>query len=215
MALKFGETKGSAQKSSVDSYKYVDGTNKVRLVGDVVARYVYWLKGENNKDIPFECLAFNRGEERFDNSEKDWVKEYHPDLKCGWAYAVQIIDPTDGKVKVMNLKKKLFSAIIDLAGDLGDPTDFQNGWDVIFTKEKTGPLPINVEYKLQPIKCQKAVRPLTADELELVADLKSMDEVLPRPTPDDQKKLLDKLRSGGSKESVDEEIVEQEFNISE
>ena len=43
--------------------------------------------------------------EAFTNVEKDWVREYHPELKCGWSYAIQCIH--DGKVKVLNLKKKL------------------------------------------------------------------------------------------------------------
>ena len=43
----------------------------------------------------------------------------------------------------------------------------------------------NVEYQLQPLKCKP--RPLTESEQELIAELKSMDEVLPRPTADAQK----------------------------
>ena len=52
MALKFGDAKGSAQKSSLVQYQYVDGDNSVRLVGDILPRYVYWVQGENNKNIP-------------------------------------------------------------------------------------------------------------------------------------------------------------------
>ncbi|BCV00892.1 MAG: hypothetical protein CM15mV38_0270 [uncultured marine virus] len=44
MALKFNESKGEAVKSKIDSYQYVEGDNKVRMVGDICARYVYWLK---------------------------------------------------------------------------------------------------------------------------------------------------------------------------
>ena len=49
MALKFNESKGEAVKSKIDSYQYVEGDNKVRMVGDICARYVYWLKGENGR----------------------------------------------------------------------------------------------------------------------------------------------------------------------
>ena len=73
MALKFGDAKGSAQKSSLVQYQYVDGDNSVRLVGDILPRYVYWVTGDNNKNIPMECLAFNRNSETFDNAETDWV----------------------------------------------------------------------------------------------------------------------------------------------
>ena len=68
-----------------------------------------------------ECLSFDRNKEAFNNKEKDWVREYYPDLKCGWSYATQCID--NGQVKVVNLKKKLWEQIITAAEDLGDPTD--------------------------------------------------------------------------------------------
>jgi len=209
MALAFNQTKGEAQKSSINSYQYKDGDNKVRLVGDVLARYVYWLKGENEKNIPFECLSFNRDEERFTNKEKDWVREYYPDLKCGWSYAMQCLD--GGKVKVINLKKKLWEQILTAAEDLGDPTDSDNGWDICFKRVKTGPLPYNVEYQLQALKCKP--RALGSDELSAIESLKSMDEVMPRPTPDAQKELLDRLRNAPSKEDTDNETLEEEFNI--
>ena len=74
-----------AQKNSILSYTYKDGDNKVRIVGDILARYVYWIEGTNGKNIPFECLSFDRDSERFNNKEKDWIREYFPDLKCGWS----------------------------------------------------------------------------------------------------------------------------------
>jgi hypothetical protein len=207
MALKFNDAKGTAQKDRADSYEYKDGENRIRLVGDILARYVYWIKGENNKPLPFECLAFNRETETFDNSEEDHVKEFYPDLKCSWAYAIQgIANPgTDNpELKIVNLKKKLFKQILDAAEDLGDPTDPETGWDVVFKKTKTGPLPINVEYQLMVLRCKQ--RPLSDKEKELIAELKSMDEVLPRPTAQQQKDLLTRLTSGSS-ENVDEEAA--------
>lgn len=208
MALSFNKSKGAAQKSSITTFSYRDGDNTVRLVGDILARYVYWIEGKNGKNIPFECLSFDRNEERFNNKEKDWVRDYYPDLKCGWSYAMQCID--NGEVKVINLKKKLFEQILTAAEDLGDPTDPETGWDVKFKRVKTGPLPYNVEYQLQVLKCKP--RPLDEDELALVSTLKSMDDVMPRPTPDAQKALLDEIREGSSEE-IDEEALEEEFNI--
>lgn len=204
MAIKFNQHKGSAQKNSISSFQYRDGDNQFRLVGDILARYVYWIKGENEKDIPLECLSFDRNLETFNNKDKDWVREYYPDLKCGWSYATQCID--NGVVKVVNLKKKLWEQIITAAEDLGDPTDPTTGWDVKFKRVKTGPLPYNVEYQLQVLKCKH--RELDETEKELVSELKSMDDVMPRPTPDAQKELLDRVR--GSTANVDEEL-EAEF----
>ena len=129
MALKFNQAKGSAQKDRADSYTYKDGENRVRLVGDLLARYVYWIPGENNKPLPFECLAFNRHTEKFDNKEVDHVKTFHPDLKCSWAYAIQCIDLATGELKILNLKKKLMSQIMDAADQLErDPTDPDTGY---------------------------------------------------------------------------------------
>lgn len=202
MAISFNKQKGSAQKSSINSFQYRDGDMEFRLVGDILARYVYWVKGENEKDIPFECLSFDRNEERFNNKERDWVREYYPDLKCGWSYATQCI--TNGEVKVVNLKKKLWEQIITAAEDLGDPTDPVEGWDVKFKRVKTGPLAYNVEYQLQVLKCKH--RALNEEEVGLVANLKSMDDVMSRPTPDAQKELLMKIR-GVETTELDEDLV--------
>lgn len=208
MAISFNKVKGEAQKSSINTYAYQEGDNKVRLVGDVLARYVYWVQGENDKNLPLECLSFDRNQERFNNLEKDWVREYYPDLKCGWSYAMQCLH--NGEVKVINLKKKLWEQILTAAEDLGDPTDPETGWDVCFKRVKTGPLPYNVEYQLQALKC----KPRALDDVELAAikDLKSMDDVMPRPTPDAQKELLDRIRGAGSAGEIDESI-EDEFKI--
>ena len=207
MALSFNKQTGGAQKSSISSFQYKDGDNKMRIVGDILARYVYWITGENGKNIPMECLSFDRNSERFNNVEKDWVREYYPDLKCGWSYATQCID--NGEIKVVNLKKKLWEQIITAAEDLGDPTDTETGWDICFKRVKTGPLPYNVEYQLQALKCKP--RALTEDELTAIAELKSMDDVMSRPTPAAQKELLDRVRNHG--EETDDEALDAEFNV--
>lgn len=202
MALKFGETKGKAVKKSVEAYEYKDGENVVRLIGGVLPRYVYWLKGSNNKDIPVECLAFDREQEKFNNKEVDHVPSFFPDKKCSWAYSINCIDPKDGKVKALNLKKKLFEQIITAAEDLGDPTDYDNGWDVVFKRQKTGPLPFNVEYTLNVLRCKK--RALTADERALADAAEDIDSKFPRPTPDEVKAALDKIVAGATEEGSDE-----------
>ena len=206
MALSFGNQKGSAKKSSLNNFQYRDGANSLRICGDILARYVYWVKGENDKNIPLECLSFDRDAEAFTNKEKDWVKEYYPDLKCGWSYVTQCID--NGEIKVVNLKKKLWESIINAAEDLGDPSDPVAGWDILFLKNKTGPLPYNVEYQLQALKCKP--KALSKEDLALIENLKSMDEVMPRPTPDAQKALLDRSRQESTSEVDD--TLEAEFN---
>ena len=211
MALGFNQTAGGAQKNRADAFEMKNGENRFRMFGGLVARYVYWIKGENNKPIPFECLEFNRDTEKFDKAEKDWVKEFYPDQKCSWAYAVLGIDPADGKVKIWNLKKKLLEQIISAAEDLGDPTDLDTGWDIVFEKKKTGPLPINVGYELKVLRCKP--RPLSDEERAAVAEAKSIDEMLPRPTPDAQKELLEKLRNGSTTSETADEEIGDEFKV--
>lgn len=208
MALSFKQTKGKAQKSSVEAYEYKDGENSVRLIGGVLPRYVYWVKGTNNKDIPIECLAFSRDKEKFDNLEKDHVPDFYPDLKCTWSYAVNCIDPKDGKVKVLNLKKKLFEQILTAAEDLGDPTDYDDGWDVVFKRTKTGPLAFNVEYTLQVLRCKK--RTLSDNERTVADKAQSIDEKYPRPTAEEVRALIEKLQKGAEEEAENQTDSERE-----
>lgn len=203
MAIAFKNTKGKAQKSSVESYTYKDGENRVRLIGGVLPRYVYWVKGTNNKDIPIECLAFSRDKEKFDNLEKDHVPEFHPDLKCSWSYAVNCIDPADGKVKVLNLKKKLFEAVLSAAEDLGDPTDYDTGWDIVFKRTKTGPLAFNVSYDLNVLRCKP--RALNDAERAAADAAVDIDTKYPRATPEEQLALLQKLADGVEEEQSEAE----------
>lgn len=196
MGIKFNEAQGKAKKLA-NSYEYKDGENTLRFFGDIMPRYIYWLKGAKNNDLPAECLSFDRKEERFTNIEKDWVKEYFPDKKCGWAYVIQAIDPVKGEVVLVNLKKKLFEQIKTAAEDLGDPTDPETGWDIVFKRVKTGPMAFNVEYTLQVLRCKK--RALSDAEKEMVANAKSIEEIMPRHTADEQKKFLEEqILSGGT-----------------
>ena len=205
MAISFKNTKGKAQSNKVDAFEYKDGENTVRLIGGVLPRYVYWLKGSNNKDIPVECLAFSRDKEKFDNLEKDHVQEFFPDAKCSWSYSINCIDPKDGKVKALNLKKKLFEQIVSAAEDLGDPTDYDTGWDVVFKRIKTGPLAFNVEYQLQVLRCK--ARKLSAAERDLANAEKAIDEKYVRPTEAEVMALLEKITSGAD---ADENQTEAE-----
>jgi len=170
-------------------------------------RYIYWTKGTNNKDIPIECLAFSREKEKFDNLEKDHVPDYYPDLKCSWSYSINCIDPKDGRVKALNLKKKLFEQILTAAEDLGDPTDYDTGWDVVFKRNKTGPLAFNVEYTLQVLRCKP--RALSDSERAAADSAQNIDEKFPRPTADEVKALLEKITTASAEDDdLDESQAE-------
>ena len=207
MAIKFGNIEGKAKKSTVDAYTYIEGDNKIRMVGDVLPRYVYWLTTADGKRVPMECLGFDRDKEQFTNIEKDWVRHYFPDLKCSWAYAVQCVDK-DNKVKVLNLKKKLFESVMVAAEDLGDPTDIETGWALCFKKQKTGPLPYNVEYTLQVLKCKP--EPLNAEQLEAITELPNIDDVISRPTSELQREFIEsRVLENAGKTSIPDEVAEE------
>lgn len=212
MAIKFGEVAGKAKKGA-NAYAFKDGENTIRIFGEVLPRYIYWLKGKNGKDLPVECLSFDRNKEKFTNQEKDWVREYFPDLKCSWAYVVQGFDVAEKKPVVINLKKKLFEQILNAAEDLGDPTSVEDGWDIVFKKQKTGSLAFNVEYTLSVLRCKK--RALTEEELQIVESAQSIDELVPRLTADEQKKFIEEniLDSAKSDEEVPEEMQESVEDI--
>lgn len=190
MAISFKEAQGKAKKNAA-YYKYTDGENTLRFVGGLLPRYSYWIKDEANKDHSIECLGFDRETEQFLNAEKDWVRHYWPDKKCSWSYAIQAIDTKTNKLVLVPLKKKLFEQIQVAAEDLGDPTSIEDGWDVVFKKVKTGPLNFNVEYTLQVLRCKK--RPLSSEERALLDEMKPIDELLPRPTPDQQKEYIERM----------------------
>ena len=205
--ISFKNTKGKAQSNKVDAFEYKDGENTVRLVGGVLPRYVYWLKGSNNKDIPVECLAFSREKEKFDNLQVDHVNEFFPDAKCAWSYSINCIDPKDGKVKALNLKKKLFEQILSAAEDLGDPTDYDTGWDVVFKRIKTGPLAFNVEYQLQVLRCKP--RKLSQAERDLADAEKPVDEKYIRPTEAEVRALLEKITAGVDSDETQNEAEKE------
>ena len=207
MALAFGKTNGKAVKNSHESYTYKDGENTVRMFGGILPRYVYWLKGTNNKDIPVECLAFDRELEKFNNLEVDHVPEYFSDKKCSWSYSVNCI--AGDKVVVLNLKKKLFEQICSAAEDLGlDPTDPDSGFDIVFKRTKTGPLAFNVEYTLSQLKLKK--RSLSDTERALIADALPIDAKFIRQTPAEVKALLERMTKGEDEVAAADSGTDQE-----
>lgn len=208
MALAFNQSAGGAKKNSLDYIKFGEGENRIRFVGDLLARYCYW-KQLKDYNIPVECLAFNREKEMFDNLEKDWFKHYFPKHLSGtnigkpiypvWSYAIQAIDLKDGKLKMCGLKKKLFEQILEHAAtlaedmegvDMVDPTNMDLGFDIVFNKKKTGQHAFNVEYNLNQLKSK--IRALTdAEKAEVEEHIKPIDELIPRQTSDEQKAFIE------------------------
>lgn len=207
MARKFTDLRGKAQKSGPERFKPVDGENRIRIVGSVLPGYSYWLKTKDNNDVPLDCLSFDKENEQFDNSRPDPVRKYFPGEKCSWAYKSFVIDRSDGKLKLFDHKKRLFEAILSAANKkLGDPTDPENGWDVIFTRTKTGPHAFNVEYTLETFELENS--PLSDKDKELLKDQKPIEEVLRTPTYEEQEQFIlnNILGEGDDEEETEDDI---------
>lgn len=208
MAIKFTDLQGKASKAGPERFKPVNGENRFRIVGSVVPTYKYWLKTKDGSPVPMECLGFNRETEKFENKVRDVIREYFPDKKCSWAYQSFVIDRTDNKVKLFDHKKKLFESILDAAKKkMGDPTDPETGWDVVFTREKTGPLAYNVEYSLEHYELKNS--PLSKEDLEAIEKAGNIEDITKIPTPEDQEDFIKEFIIGQDEpeDDVKEELT--------
>jgi hypothetical protein len=184
------QSSGNQQKRDIERVTLGMGDTKVRLVGEVMPRYCYWIVTKDGKKMPLECLQFDRASESFNASIKDPFKEIDPDVysdKPQFAYVCNVIDRADGKVKLLDLRSTIYSQIVDYATnpDYGSPADADNGYDLTIKKEKTGPLPQNVKYTVIPARNNSSLKP---EERE--AELFELDKIFKRQTYDEQKQWL-------------------------
>jgi hypothetical protein len=213
MGVSFKDTHGSAKKTGLDYVKLEMGENEFRIVGEILPRYAYWknlTSNGNTFSVPVECLSFNREKEEFDNLEKDWFKEYFPEQKCVWSYVAQVLDKNN-ELKLCGLKKKLFDQILTAAESLGDPTDPETGYSIKFLKKKTGPNVFNVEYELLQLKLKPT--PLTEEQREAIKEMRPIDELVPRPTAEQQKAFIEQAwfssKSATEEKNVDKEAIDE------
>ena len=217
----------------LDTYTVKDGVNKFRLIGPIVPRYVYWVPNSDGKTIPIECLSFDRNKGRFLDNQEDPTLEFFPNklkyqgvpvkdkkgnnvpMRASWSYVGMVFDLDEGTpekpvVKLMYFKKTAYDDIKNLARKkLGDPTHPEEGWDVTLEKKKTGSGQFDVEYECDPFACQEGKRPLTDEEKEAYEDTKSIDELIPRQTPEQQREFIKErvLGEESSNEGTDQDAV--------
>lgn len=197
MALDFSDLNGEAKKGKVDYMKLANGDNTFRIVGGILPGYSYWVKNSAGKDMPFECLQFDRNTERFNSALPDPVAEagltdaQGKPLRCSWSYRCQVINRATGKLEVLQLKKGMLQDLISLAKRKGiNVTDYDTGCDIVVTREKTGPKAFNVKYTVDPFCLEPT--PLSDADRELIEDLKPMDELFPLETVEEQRTRLEK-----------------------
>ena len=181
---------GNQQKRDIERVTLGMGDTKVRLIGDVMPRYCYWVVTKDGKKMPLECLQFDRATESFNSSVKDPFKEIDPDVysdKPQFAYVCNVIDRADGKIKLLDLRSTIYSQIVEYATnpDYGSPADSDNGYDLTIKKEKTGPLPQNVKYTVIPARSNSSLKPA-----EREAELFDLEKIFKRQSYDEQKQWL-------------------------
>lgn len=209
MVKKFSDLKGKASSSGPNRFKYVDGVNQYRIVSAVVPGYKYWLKTPDGSSIPFDALTFDREKEVFTKGV-DPVRKHFPDKKCSWAYTSFVIDRSDGKLKLIDHKKKLFEQILLLSKRLGDPTDPEKGWDVVAERTKTGPKAYNVEYTLDQLGCADSQGPLTDAEKAMLEDeMPDIEEYLKVQTAEEQEEMIKSRILAETTDEVDEEAAKE------
>jgi len=185
-----GNTSTGNQRREVERLSMQIGDTKVRLIGEVLPRYVYWVTTNEGKKMPVECLRYSRVTETFDDSVPDPLKEVDEAIfgdKPQFAYICNVIDRSDGKIKLFDLRATIYRQIVDYATnpEYGNPADVKTGYDLTIKKEKTGPLPQNVKYTTIPAR---ASTELTDAETGL--ELFDLERIYKRQTYDEQKQWL-------------------------
>ena len=180
----------TGQRREIERMTMNIGDNKLRLIGDVLPRYCYWVTTTEGRKMPVECLEFSRETESFDNSTANPFKDIDEAVysdKPQFSYVCNIIDRADGKIKLFDLRSTIYSQIVDYASnpEYGNPADPTTGYDLTVKKEKTGPLPQNVKYTTIPARASVA---LTEDELKL--ELFDLSRIYKRQNYDEQKEWL-------------------------
>ena len=104
--VSWDKAKGSAgtgaQRRELQLLNLDIGDNKLRLIGDVLPRYVYWTTTNEGKKMPVECLRFDRQTEQFDDKQPDPFKELDESIwsdKPQFAYVCNVIDRRDNQIK--------------------------------------------------------------------------------------------------------------------
>ena len=58
-------SQGGGERREIQRLTLPIGETKIRLVGEVMPRYVYWITTTEGKRMPLECLRFVREQEKF------------------------------------------------------------------------------------------------------------------------------------------------------
>ena len=192
----FLNTTGEAIKNNINYAKLGFGTTQIRLVGDLLPGYCYWLTNAAGKKMKAPNLAFNPDTETWIPGAADPVRELGfteknekgetVPMKSKRDYNINIINRASGKAEVLALSKTMFDAIVAYCRDTGttDPTKLE-----LFI-DKTGNAAqwTSIRYNLNVVKTmttnadQEKVAEFQKDDEAIIADIKPIREIFKRPT---------------------------------
>ncbi len=138
--------KGYDKVSQSNYMKFQDGANKVRFLTEPITGYEYWID-KSESVVARNKLAGEGGKPMRAKTYDDFDMEQRSAMKpfaaaTVWNYEVE-------KVQILQVKQvgimNALSALVE-SESWGDVT----GYDVVITRTKTGPDPMNVEYSVMP-----------------------------------------------------------------
>ena len=133
----------TGQRREIERMTMNIGDNKLRLIGDVLPRYCYWVTTTEGRKMPVECLEFSRETESFDSSAENPFKEIDEAVysdKPQFSYVCNVIDRADGKIKLFDLRSTIYSQIVDYASnpEYGNPLTQKRGMILLLKKKRLG-----------------------------------------------------------------------------
>lgn len=217
MSSNFMSVRGEAQKNTINFAKFGMGVTQIRLVGDLLPGQSYWLENTAKKKFKAPNLAFDPKTESWIKGAVDPVREFGfteknekgetVPLKSKRDYQIQIINRASGKLEVMSLSKTMFDAIVAYCRDTGveDPTTIE-----LFI-EKTGDANKwnSIRYKLNEVRTMKfntdtaSVAELHEKDAAILAEMKPIAEMFPRPTADELRKQITNFLNNTKEDDAD------------
>jgi hypothetical protein len=218
-ALGWDTANGEAEKNNITFMKLTGGkqVNRFRIISGIIPRYVYWIKNGEGKPRTFECLAFDRAKERFDNTRYDPVRELgltQPGegkqagtmvpLKCKRSYVCQVINRATGRVEILDLKKSIFDGVKSVCAQLK-----KSPYEIDIFVEKTGATWNTTEYKVKEIQClQASSEGQTEEEIQADNELKEeapdINEQFPVPDAKELKAQIVAWMNSSSADNAEE-----------
>jgi len=178
-----------------------NGPIRLRLVGDVHPAFRYWVNTVEGKTRTVITPYFNPETEEWEQG--DPLQGYN-DARREFFYSINCIDRATNTMRILIFKKTIYQFIYSIATDpdYGNPADPDSGYDIVISKEKTGPLPMNVKYAVLPGRNTTA---LTAEEKAM--ELFDLDTVY---APMSKDAYLDWIQKNTFALTTNTEIPEQE-----